>query len=543
MGRVFLLLTFPAFLGAADWLEFRSGPFVVLSNGAEKEGREALNYLEQLRHALGSQLGQPDLPSVWPVKILLGKRGQPATALQFGRDAWICSVGDLQPATAASIAKVLLDSSPGAVPPSIERGLVQLYSTLQVDGTRVTLGAVPAQKDRDWSRVHMLSVQPEFSGKLRVLLFNLGKGVEQDVAYRNAFEKTAEQVESSLNRYIEAGNYGTYPVSGRPLNPRRELLPKKIDASVAALASADLQLASGSASAAAAYEALSKQTQELTEAQEGLGLLAAKTSQPERARTLLANAKSARALLELAKLLPDAGSKRAALAKAAVANRLWAEPHRLLAELEPDLARKAAELKLAAQLEPRNSGLWVALAQSQEGLKQFADAGRSWTAAERSTDDNAQRQQIRQARADMTQRRVEQQIADREELRRKAEQEIQDLKNKALTEIRAAEARANAGKPVIDASKLPEYKEEQSKAISGALQRVECRGQEARLHVFSGGKIYRLSVADPNKVVIRGGGEKALSCGPQKPARPVTVEYTPAMSPGVAGEVATVEFR
>ena len=124
--------------------------------------------------------------------------------VKFARESWTCSLEQITPKTAAGIVEVLLQSWPGHVPPNIRRGLVTLYSTLDVDGTHVTLGNPPATKDRDWARAHMLAVQPEYSGRLRVLLSNLGKGIDPEVSYRNAFEKTAEQIEQALNKYIEA---------------------------------------------------------------------------------------------------------------------------------------------------------------------------------------------------------------------------------------------------------------------------------------------------------------------------------------------------
>ena len=431
----------------------------------------------------------------------------------------------------AGITKILLDAWTGLVPPAIGRGLVQLYATLDVDGTRVTLGVPPQQKDRDWSRAHMLAVNPAYSGKLRVLLYNLGKGVDRDVAYRNAFEQDPQQIEAVLNRYIEAGKYNTIPVSGRPLNPRKELVPKKVDAANAAIALADAQMTE------AGYRALSS-----PEAKEGLGLLAAQASRTEEARGLLQESVGARALVALATVSLTPAEKRAALTKAVAANKLWAEPHRQLANLEADPARKAAELRLATALDPHDLPTWIALAQVEERLGQFPAAAKSWAAAERATDDPTERNNIRQNRADTDQRRVQKQIEERDEARRKTEQEMQDLKNKALAGIRATEAKVNAGKPVIDASTLPEYKELQPSTASGTLQRVECsKDGQAKLHVLSGTRVLKFQVGDPKSIVTKG-GEKSLSCGVQKPARTVVVEYTPHTWPGVAGEVTSIEF-
>jgi hypothetical protein len=79
----------------------------------------------------------------------------------------------------------------------------------------------------------------------------------------------------------------------------------------------------------------------------------------------------------------------------------------------------------------------------------------------------------------------------------------------------------------------------------GTLQRVDCRGDQALLHVASGKQITRILVPDGNKVEITGGGERSLACGVQKPARAVIVHYNPKRDSkqGTAGEAATIEFR
>jgi hypothetical protein len=73
---------------------------------------------------------------------------------------------------------------------------------------------------------------------------------------------------------------------------------------------------------------------------------------------------------------------------------------------------------------------------------------------------------------------------------------------------------------------------------------VDCLAKQARL-VIEGPerKLTRLLVADPAKIFIAG-GEKSLSCGPQKPARRIRVEYFAKPDPtlGTAGQVAAIEF-
>jgi hypothetical protein len=513
-------------LALAGWTQFHSGPFDVISDARDKEARITLNYLEQLRNALGLALGQQDLQSVWPIRVVLLKsKRQTYPELKFARDGWICGIEEITPKTAASVVDVLLRSWPGHVPPNLRRGMLTLYSTLDVDATRVTLGAVPAVKDRDWSRAHMLAVQPEYSGRLRVLLFNLSKGIDPEVAYRNAFEKTAPEIEQALNKYIEAGRYGTIPVSGKPINAQRQFHPKDVDEQAAALTMSDLAFANGGTPNYASPE--------------GQGLVALRKGNKSEARELLAQATGAYALVEYAKLLPDA-ERIPVLEKAAAANQRWAEPYRLIAALETHPAQKLAALRKATQLDPNDIDSWTLLAQTQETARLMADATKSWAAAERISDDPEQRERLHQLRAAGERARGEAELAARDEARRKTEQELQDLKNRALMEIRQAEARANAGKPVIDPSTLGEYKEESAaKQISGVLTRVDCQGTQAILQVQIGRSGMKFIVADPNAVAIGGGGERSLSCGVQKPARKVQIEY----EPGAIKKVTRIDFR
>ena len=68
------LLAAPAF--AADWVEYRSGPFHVFSNAGDRAARERLTQLEQLRYVLGPMLGKSELQTIWPVHLALFRNGQ-----------------------------------------------------------------------------------------------------------------------------------------------------------------------------------------------------------------------------------------------------------------------------------------------------------------------------------------------------------------------------------------------------------------------------------------------------------------------------------
>jgi hypothetical protein len=462
--------------------------------------------------------------------IVPGKRDPIFPTPKLARDSYLMSVHEMTPEAVSGVVQVLLEGWPGQLPPHLHRGLLQVYSTLQVDGTRVTLGAAPAQKDRDWTRAHMLAVHPDYSGKLRVLLGNLSRGVEPEVAYKNAFAMTAEEIERAVDRYMETGQYGTIPAPSRPVNPRRELIGKPMEENAAKLAQADLLFAHGQPGAREAYQALNLQ--------EGLGLI-------DRKQELLKDATSARALYEYARMVPALDAKRAALTKAAAANKRWAEPWKMLASVETHPAQKLSALRKVVELEPQVAANWIALAQLQEEAKQYAEAAKSWAIAERASVDPTERDRVRQNRLAGETKRLEAQIAAREEVRRKAEAEITALRERALMEIRKAEARANEGKPIIDPKGLDEYREgPNTKRVSGVLVRVDCQGQTARLFVASGKQTVRLFVPDPGQVELAGGGQMAFPCGSQPAGRKVGIDYTPRedKAQGTTGDAVRIEF-
>jgi hypothetical protein len=398
----------------------------------------------------------------------------------------------------------------------------------------------------------MLTVDPAYSGKLRVLLYNLQQGVDTDAAYKNAFDKTPDQVEQALNNYIEAGKYETASLSSRPLDAKRQLPARSADSLAVNIAVADALLANNAPLARSNYEAILRAHPDSWAAEEGLGLIAAQANQTAEAKKILEQAAthggtSARAALELGKLEPDPLKKKAAFARAAQLNPRWAEPPRLQAEMETDALRKVHLLKAAAQLDPRSAARWQALAQTQESAKLFADAAKSWGAAERATESSQERSAIHQARLATDQQRLDQEAAAKQEARRKTEQEMLDLRNKALADIRAFEAKANAGQAPRDPNvKLEDYHEAVTVRATGMLERVDCIGRRARLHVISEEKNdVQILVSDPGQVGVMGGGEHAWTCGVQKTPRHVVIDYVQKADKklGTVGEVATIEFR
>jgi hypothetical protein len=562
-SRVFLLLLLPALMPAEDhWIALKSGPFEVFSNAGEKPAREKLMILEQFRETLRLITGKQEMRLVWPVRVIVSKGAPAETALfKLGRDARMASMpesGGFTRDTLKELARILLYDNTNRLPPDVEQGLIELVSTVQIDGPRITLGApVPeAERSRGWALMHLVTGNPEYAGRARVMLSNLEQSVDFDAACHNAFEKTAEQINQQTDAYLKAGNFATILISGRALSLTRDFKPVQLGSDDVRIALADLLLASGHADqASAAYMALQGPI-----ASEGLALLALRNNNDKEARSALQDAidggsTSARAWLELGRMNPDEIDFK----KASELNPRWAEPYFQLADIDPavdkeHLEKRAVLLKKAVSLEPRNIDYWTALAKNDVAANDYADAQKAWGGAEHAASSDDERERIHQLRLSLQEKRFDAEAAERKRLADEREADLQRVKTQSEAAIHAAEDAAR--KKLNPNGAVPPKPEawyhagdEGGTSVQGVFQRLDCLGKQARLVIQAAdGKTLQLLIPDPSQIDIGGqqaGGEQALSCGPQKHPRQVLVHYNakPDAKLHTAGEATTIEFH
>jgi len=550
---LFLLCLLPLAASADQWIRFTSGPFEVWSSTGATSGRETLVRFEEFRYALGQALGSDDLNTALPVRILLFKTGAPATPEPIirGRDRYdiVLTSAAPGPQVFARLTQLFLESNTARMPEALEHGLVDLFSTIEVSGIRITLGRPPANPDLDWARVHLLAVDSEYYGKLRVITYNLRNGVDQEAAFRNAIGKSPAQIEQQAKQHLAAGRFETVSISPRAMSPK-DFPERSVEPAAARLAVADLLFGDQSR---AAYRDLIAQKTDLPEAWEGLGMLADRAGQTDEALQDFASAidagsKSASCFVAYARLEPDNAKALAALDRALQLNPKIAEAHFLRAKRQTDPAKRMQELKQATALDKRNSVYWEALAQASVEAKDFKQAEQAWRAAAQAAATPADR-----ARLETSRQAVEAQRLDWEasESKRKADEqasEIEKLKAQARAELHAIETRANSGQaPAKSGEKIEGWWDAPQPAATarGILKQVDCLGKRYRLVVEADdGKTYKLLVANPSQIILSGGATLTLHCGPQKRRR-VQIGYTPKPDAklATAGEVATIEFE
>ena len=549
-----LLALLPLRLAAADnWLKYLSGPFEVYTDAGSRAGRETLMRFEEFREAVGQLLGSTDLKSAQPVRVLVFKNPQawgPTGKLIQGRDRYEIVLAEKQPISPdlyRELTRLFLVDNTSRMPAPYEHGLIEFLSTFQSNGVRLTLGEPPAHPDLDWARIHLLVVDPQFYGKIRVLLYNLRQGVDEDAAYQNSLGKSPAEIEALVKAHLASGVFQAATISGRAM-AESDFQERMVSDSDARLARADLL---EGAQSAAEYRKLLNDGVKTAEANEGLGLLALADHHTDDARgyfeaAMKAGSTSARCYIEYAKLEPDNAKATQALLRAAGINPKLEEPFVLLAQRDTDPAKRTAHWKAAAERNPRNAADWKALAECYLADHNYAEAAKAWRGGEQAATDPAVRAQMRAARLKIEEQRLDYEAAERKRQADEEAAELDRLKAQARANLHAMEVKENGGEPTTDPKAVPWWEGPQPEGqFHGTLKQVDCLGKQLRL-VLQGAdhKILKLLVPDPYKIAIHGGGIETLGCGVQKP-RAVAIQYFPKANArlATAGEVAMIEFQ
>jgi hypothetical protein len=500
-----LVLALPVF--GANWTEYKSGPFHVISDAGDRAARDRLIELEQLRHVLGVELGKNDLQLVWPLKLVLFANQReyapyalPQPFADGGAETLAAWTADkpMPQEWLRALTQRLIEDNAGRMPEATENALRDLFSTIQVNATKVSIGAPPAEKSRAWVKLQMFATLPDYSGRLHIYLNNLQQGADESVAVKNSFDITLKELESRVDAYAKAGVFNAAPASGLTINPNHDF----IEAQVPESAMNEL------------YAGLKAQGKQFPD---------------DSPRGLLA--KGTRPALELA----------------AKANPRWAEPHVKLAEMETEPIARIRDLRTAASLEPRNSELWQALAKTQTQAEQYADAEKSWMVAERSAANDAERERIHKTRIDFEEERAAFEIAEKKRLAEERAAELQRIKDSAANEVHAAERAANQRMGGLKPGETAQqwWTDPDGQKVSGTLTRVDCMTDSMRLTVQpASGTAVRLMIRDPNKLTVKGTGQAEFACGIQKPARKINLVHNgkPDTKLTTAGDVLVVEF-
>lgn len=553
MRRSVLVLVFPVLLAAQNrWIVSRSPAFEIDSEAPAKTTLHVLGQLEQFRFVLGSITGS-ELRWNPPLQVLLFRDAAGLDAagavpgIVDGRERPVLALAADAPLPRAALEQLtrrLLAANTGRLPEAYARGIETFLSTLRVEGAKVIWGDPPpaAARTRDWARVHLLATTPDYAGRMRVLFYNLERGVAPEAAWSNAYGRSAAEMEREVDQYWKAGKFAAAAGPSAALNPERDFYVKNLDPEEATLAQADLL----NAHSPGLYRQMLQAHRHAAEANEGLGLLALRDGDLAATRDFLkqavaAGSHNAAALVQYARLEKNPAPAREALDDALKLNPQLAEAHYLLGQKASDPERRSTELQAAARLAPQEARYWEALARWQVEQKNFAEAARSWTAAEQAATTDEGRERMHQARMAIETQRLDYEESERARAAGEKQRALDQLKAKALSDLHAAEAHGQRAAPEAARNAIPWWDDARSTTqAEGTLVRVECSARTTRVVVATGaGPELRLRVADRRQF-----GSPGLACGPAQNQR-IAVEYVrkPDARAATDGDLSAITFH
>jgi hypothetical protein len=530
-----LLLFHAALLADSKWIQSRSGPVEVYSDAPNKIALDKLGYFEQFRFALGTLVGKPDLNAEPPIRLLVMKIPTLPSALIHGRDRDVIPLAadrPIPPSVFREATKLLLEENVPRLSPAIEKGLEEFFSTIDVKGAHVVWGApLPAsERSLEWARIQLLATKSDYYGKLRILLFNLQKGIADDPAYRNAIGKSKKEFEIELDAYFKAGTFSATDGPGKAFSAQRDLTVKPLDASDIQLAMADLL----NSDSRAAYQQMLQGKKYFSEANEGLAALSLRDHDEAAALKYLAAATEANSIspgawLAYAKLETDRPHSNDALLHALELDPKLAEAHYLIGERKHDLE----ELKKATSLDPRRWEYWNALGEVHLDNNQFPEAAKAYRIAEQAAADPKVQERMHKAWTSIETEKLDYQDSEKRRVTDQKQQELDRLKAKALAELHASEARINNQVGSTNVGNVVSWEEAGLPVmLEGTLRQVDCLGKNTRI-VIEGPRqqMFRLLLKDRGK----------LACGKQE-ERHVVIEFAPKADSklGTVGELTSL---
>lgn len=504
-----------------------------------------------MRWVLGGLLESQDLHSVWPIRVLLTNQNEKtnpsATESKFvwQNGQWLLVTSPKSPLPLDDAAGILLDANTPRLPPEVESGLRQLFGTLQAHGSRVTWGGAPAQPDLAWARMQLLATKFEYGSSFHIFLTALKNESSLRVAEQNAFGKDFNILEQEAAANLAKGNWQPVAVSGRPLDPRRDLGEHSLDAAIAAVYLADARVSRDPKSAEAAYKsAVETGGAAAPFGFEGLAQAAELERldpKPDLQNAIRSGSRSAPVYVAATKDLPP-DQARPLLKKAAQLNPLWGEPVFLQAQLAATPAEKESELKKATQLEPRATQYWLDLAQVETANGEGVSAQGAWLHAEKSAPTQAERDRLHQQRLDSQQEREN--AAEMERARAREAPHLADERahQSEADRIRSAEQSANraldsAAGGTAPSDVVPWSAISANKKLRGTLVRLDCLRHAARLTVKTASGNVALLLPDSS--------ELKLACGVLTTPRRVSVIYNAQTDEehGTSGIITNLEIQ
>ena len=566
-------IAFTASGAETRWIRLRSANFELYSSAGVRNARDTLKEFEQVRGFFVQTLGGiPGKPV--PVRLILfgsAKEFAPYRINEFAtayyqptadHDSIVMSHGgaDEFPTAVHEYVHLLVRHSDLSLPPWLNEGLAEMYSTLRPAGDKILVGDLirgryqallrerwvplaaileagrdsPYYNEKDkagslynegWALTHMLYFRDGYRGKFGQYMKTVSGGTDSVRALLEVYGRSVAEVEKDLQAYLSGTSFQGALVAAKLEKASAEIPAEPLDGFDAAVALTELLERPGNEAAAqAAWQRLAEEQPQRPEPYRGLGYLAWRDGKAADAIAQFGKAfergeRDPRFLWDYGRLLERWRGEEAidvfrallALDDARVDVRLEMADTELRAH---HAAAALATLAPVSKVTPENSARFfriVVYAQLQAGdAKDAAETARHFRDI---------------ARTD----------ADRMEAER-------------LIAQTAGRDTAGPSGPVSNNDR-PALRRRQTAprlSVSGRFVQLDCHGTEARMIIATGQGQKIFFIEDAGKVAITSAsdGRLALTCGPQEKPVQVTIEYDPppAGQKGIDGVVRTLAF-
>lgn len=541
------LLGFGLYAAEARWIRLRSAHFEMYTTASERDARETLKYFEQVQSFFQQGMGR--IPgTVRIVAFHSRKEYEPyklnnfATAFYHGTDTTDEIVlseagGDVFPVAVHEYVHLVTKHMGMRLPPWLNEGMAELYSTLKPMGDRVLVGTLiegrhqallrdkwvplevivkadmnsPYYNERDqagslynegWALTHMLVLTNGYRPGFAKFLEMVNAGTPTEEALHKVYGKTIGQVDKELQAYLRGTHFQGAYFAQKLEKASDEITAVPAPAFDVKLVLADLLNRPGrEKETREAFERLAAEDPKRPEPVAELGYLAWKAGDNEEARRDFAKAfelgdRDPKMLWDYARMLRGRDQAEATRVLAELVSK---EPGRNdfrmeLAAHQLTAKQPAEALETLKPVQEESSRLYIIRAHAQLDLKQFSEARES---AERLA---------KVARSD----------ADRYE---------------ADSILKFLEAPGSG--PRLQRRESTRETVSERKSVAGEFVYFDCSGGSKKvvLETADGQKVFLID--DPDQVL---GSTAELTCGAQKKDR-VRVDFILGNEAGVDGLV------
>jgi tetratricopeptide (TPR) repeat protein len=315
----------------AEWLRITSPHFELLTNASEKQGREAIQYFEQIRDLFSRLMGEGALTKL-PIR-LVGFRNEKdyrpyaptaAAAWYIGDEARDYIVmgnlsGEVFPIAVHEYMHLLIRHSRLKMPVWLNEGFAEVYSTVQPFGGKLRIGMVPAgraaelaygklmpierllqvrhdspeynEKDKKgalyaqaWMLVHMLYLHNDFRPKFGQFVETVSRTEDSVGAFQSVYGLNVEQVSKAFEGYRRASSINVAIFDGKLEKPSEAPVIESAGKLQTGVVLAELKtLLRKHDEARTAYAELAQEFPNEAITQEGLALLEWRTRNTEQA--------------------------------------------------------------------------------------------------------------------------------------------------------------------------------------------------------------------------------------------------------------------